>query len=58
MATSSGAEMCHIVGITPEAITLEQAVGGKDPVDIITITDKDLEESLYIVNNSSLQALQ
>lgn len=46
MAETGGPEMCHIVGITPEAITLEQALGGKEPQDVMTITDRDLEESL------------
>lgn len=48
MATRSGPEMCHIVGITPEAITLEQALGNKKPQDTITITDKDLAETLNV----------
>ncbi|MFZ5946087.1 MAG: aconitase X [Bacillota bacterium] len=50
MATTSGAEMCHIVGITPEAITLEQALGWKDPLDVIQLTDYDLEDSLNSLN--------
>lgn len=49
MATTSGPEMCHIVGITPEAKTLEEALGGKEPKDIIDITDKDIEESKQIL---------
>ena len=58
MATSSGAEMCHIVGITPEAVTLEQALGGKNPQDVITITDRDLEESLSIVSSSGRHSIE
>lgn len=52
LATSSAAEMCHIVGITPEAMTLEQALGDKRPQEVISITDRDLEEALDIVSAS------
>lgn len=48
MATTSGAEMCHIVGITPEARTLEQATGGKT-LPTVTITQSDYEESLAML---------
>lgn len=50
MATTSGAEMCHIVGITPEGQTLEQALGGKKASDILRITAKDIEESRRILS--------
>ncbi len=33
----SDCELCHIVGVTPEALTREQAFGGKEPVDTIVI---------------------
>jgi predicted aconitase len=45
MATTSGPEMCHIIGITPEALTMEQALGGQAPREVITITDQDIEET-------------
>lgn len=48
MATTSGAEMCHIVGITPEARTLEMATGGKD-VPVIRITKEDYEQSMEML---------
>jgi len=35
-ASSGGVEMYHLVGITPEAFTLEQAFGGKRPVETLT----------------------
>lgn len=42
LATTSGAEMCHIVGITPEAVTLEMASGGAVlPQTVITQADYD-----------------
>jgi predicted aconitase len=36
--------MCHIVGVTPEAPTLEVALGGKKPEEIVKVTGKDLED--------------
>lgn len=46
LATTSGAEMCHIVDLTPEAPTLEIAFGGKEPQEVITITQEDFDESM------------
>lgn len=45
MATTSDGGMCHIVGITPEADTIDMALGGKEPQAVITITDDDLKAS-------------
>ena len=46
LATTSGAEMCHIVGITPEAQTLEMALGGKEPKGVFHITQEDYDRSM------------
>lgn len=46
MATTSGAEMCHIVGVTPEARTVEDALGGKEPQAVIDITMDDYNDAL------------
>ena len=46
MATTSGAEMCHIVGFTPEAPDLETALGGKAPKAVFTITGQDYDKSM------------
>lgn len=43
--TSGCVSMYHIEGITPEAPTLEAAVGGKTVKQTITITQKDLDET-------------
>ena len=51
LATSSNAEICHIVGITPEARTLEDALGGKEPVAAFTITQKDYDDTYNMVCN-------
>jgi predicted aconitase len=34
-SSSGGVEMYHLVGITPEAMTVEQALGGGQPVDTL-----------------------
>lgn len=45
MATTSACEMCHIVGVTPEARSLEDARGNKELRGEFTITQADIEES-------------
>jgi predicted aconitase len=44
MATSGSVEMCHIVGLTPEAPTLQAALQGHDPEATIRITRADVED--------------
>ena len=34
-SSSGGVEMYHIAGVTPEALTLEQALGGKAPMEVL-----------------------
>jgi predicted aconitase len=36
--------MCHMVGVTPEAPTLEAALGGKKPEEVINVTPRDLQD--------------
>lgn len=43
--TSGACGMYHMVGITPEAPTLEAAFGGNEIKEKIIITDKDLQET-------------
>lgn len=46
-AASSGAvALCHIVGVTPEAATVEDAFCGDEPQRVIGICAADLDESL------------
>ncbi len=45
MATTSGAEICHIVGVTPEANTLEQALGGGQPEHRLTVDREACRQS-------------
>lgn len=42
--TAGNVPMYHIVGVTPEAPTLEAAFHGEEPKKIITITEEDLEK--------------
>jgi len=44
MATSGSVEMCHIVGLTPEAPTLEAAFQNCVPQETITITRNELAD--------------
>ncbi|NLD15988.1 MAG: DUF521 domain-containing protein [Tissierellia bacterium] len=44
--TSGAYDMYHIVGFTPEARTIEEAFGGKEPARKVVITNEDLEEIL------------
>lgn len=37
LASSGGVEMAHIIGITPEARTLEEAFGGNKPVETLRV---------------------
>jgi len=53
MATTSGPEMCHIVGHTPEARTLEEAFGGKEPLVTKAITKADIDCSRKLLNDQS-----
>lgn len=46
IATTSGLEMCHIEGITPEAPTKEIALGGKKDYPVLRITQEDYDESV------------
>ena len=42
--TSGAVPMYHIVGITPEAQSLEQAMGGKKPVKELVVSERDLRD--------------
>lgn len=44
--TSGAYGMYHIIGCTPEALTLEKAFGGKEPARKVVITNEDLQQIL------------
>jgi predicted aconitase len=50
--------MCHMVGVTPEAPTLEAALGGKRPREIIKVSRKDLQAVRDIFNTVSPAEVQ
>jgi len=49
LATTSAAEICHLVGITPEAHTLAMALGGQEPQATITVTPEMYDESVAMI---------
>lgn len=50
MATTSGAEMAHFVGLTPEAPNLEAALRPEACREVIRISQKDLDESRALLS--------
>lgn len=49
----SSAKMFHAVGITPEAKTEEQALGGKKAVDVIDFGKKELEKAIQSLDQAT-----
>ena len=45
MPTAGAISLCHIVGITPEAPTVEAALGGKKPEDKISVGHEEMRSS-------------
>jgi len=45
--------MCHMVGVTPEAPTLEAALGGKKPIEVVGVTKKDMQDVRDMFNTVS-----
>ncbi|MBN2126636.1 MAG: DUF521 domain-containing protein [Deltaproteobacteria bacterium] len=45
MATTGGPELCLIVGISPEAMTLDQAVNARTQKDLIAVTREDIDHA-------------
>lgn len=44
--------LVHIVGVTPEAPTVEAAFGGRKPKEIVTVGRKELKEAYEAVNTA------
>ncbi len=49
-SSSGGVEMYHIAGITPEALTLEQALGGKAPVEVFRFGEAERRATYEKIN--------
>lgn len=58
MSTTSGNEICHIVGITPEAPDLETALGGHSPVETIVITQEEYDKSVANISKEGSGDIQ
>lgn len=46
LAVTGAVGMCHIVGMTPEAATVEEALGGKPPAQVVTVGMKEINACL------------
>lgn len=57
MASSGGVAMFHMVGITPEASTLEEAFHGNTPTQVIDVTMDALRESRRALTHTDSHAL-
>lgn len=49
LATTSGCEICHIVGCTAEAPTLEAALAGHEPVRKLVLSQEEYDKSMESV---------
>jgi predicted aconitase len=45
LASGGGVTMCHIAGVTPEAATLEQALGGQTPKRRLVFGEQELKQT-------------
>jgi hypothetical protein len=57
LAVTGSVGICHIVGVTPEATSLEQALGNRPPEEMITVGPDQIEEarSLYARGNREVE---
>ena len=54
LGASGSVPVCHIVGVTPEAPTLQAAMGGQKPTKTITIGPKEIKETKDAFQTQSL----
>jgi predicted aconitase len=52
LAVSAGIPMIHVVGVTPEARTVDEACGGKKPLETIRVGKKQVESSYERLNTA------
>lgn len=52
MATSGSVALCHIVGTTPEALTLEQAFGPQKLQETVVVGEKEMKEMWRKLNTT------
>jgi predicted aconitase len=53
LTTDGACTMCHIVGVTPEAPTLEAALGGKKAKEVLRVRKKDVQDVRDMFNDAS-----
>jgi len=53
IAVESGLAIMHIVGVTPEANTLEEALGNKKPLEEYEVTKSDIDEAYQIATTAT-----
>lgn len=58
LATTSGCEICHIVGCTAEAPTLEAALNGHTPLGTFAITQEMYDDALSTICDEGSEAVQ
>lgn len=58
LAVSAGIPMIHVIGVTPEALTLEQAFHGRKPEKTITIGREQIHSSYERLNTASTESLE
>ena len=57
LAAGGGVTMCHLAGFTPEAATLEEALGGKPPTRRLSFGEADLDETYAQLRNHTDDAI-
>jgi len=55
--TTGSIAMYHIVGVTPEAPTLEAAAGGRSPKDVVTYGEAERAQAYERLNSSDTRAV-
>lgn len=58
LAVTAGISMIHIVGVTPEAPTLEAALGGNKPENVVLVGKKELRSSYDRLNTAMTDDLE
>jgi len=53
MPAGGAVTLCHVVGVTPEAPTLEAAFGGKSPEEKISITPAEIRKGYEMLTKAS-----
>lgn len=52
LPVSGACVMCHIIGVTPEAGTVEEALGGRKPESMV-VGERDMAEAYQKLNNAT-----